>query len=475
MSSEQPTFTRVCPQCGRRVPRRLTECRCGFALEGSPDVEEPSPGVQAASGSSAVLKWGIAAAAIVAVAATAVALSRTRTPVNGAPAVRNGAPAASSGPAAPSLPAEQSVPTPPVAEWPKNVPYLSSPDPASGSPVVPQPVVANATLATGAEMSLERIAAAVLPAVVLIETPGGRGTGFFVSSDTALTNAHVVEGSAYVTLQFQSGERASGRVTSIAAEQDLAIIRLASPRANLQPLPLGTLREIRVGQEVLAVGSPLGLQNTVTRGIVSALRRGGGTTLVQTDAAINPGNSGGPLIDRAGRVIAITTMKMGDRAESLGFAVAIDHARALLETGSAAIASPPSSRVASMDVGSSAPDATESVRTQGLALFERVMMEAGRRADALDDYWDRFAKVCLREPLRTGGDRAWFAIWERGFPTDAVSPACVSDFQSFRDAADVLRMRLMQADEAARRAGVYPGSRRELRERYRLDWDGWDR
>jgi hypothetical protein len=278
-----------------------------------------------------------------------------------------------------------------------------------------------------------------------------------------------------VTLQFASGERTSGRVTSVASEQDLAVVRLASARPNMQPLPLGALRDVRVGQEVLAVGSPLGLQNTVTRGIVSALRRSDGVTLVQTDAAINPGNSGGPLIDRSGRVIGITTMKVGGKAESLAFAVVIDHARALLETGSAAVAAQPATRSAApIDVGPT-PDATENVRTQGLALFERVLMEAGRRADALDDYWDKFSKVCLTQPVRTSGDRSWFAIWERGFPTNAVAPACVGDFRSFQDAADTIRRRLTQADEAARQAGVYPGSRRELRERYRLDWDGWDR
>jgi hypothetical protein len=285
-----------------------------------------------------------------------------------------------------------------------------------------------------------------------------------------------VEGNAYVTLQFASGDRASARVAAVAAEQDVAILRLPSARPGLQPLPLGALADIRVGQEVLAVGSPLGLQNTVTRGIVSAVRRAGAVTLVQTDAAINPGNSGGPILDRRGRAIGIATMKVADRAESLGFAVVIDHARALLETGSGAVASAPSARPthAALELGPAQPDATEAVRSQGLAFFERVVTDAARRADSLDDYWERFSKVCLTRPVRTGGDRPWFAIWERGFPPDVVAPSCVNDFDSFRDHADAIRARLTQADETARRAGVYPGSRRDLRARYRLDWDGWD-
>ena len=416
------------------------------------------------------MKWGAAAAAISAIGATALVLSHSRT----APGPQRSARAVKSTPVSAD---RDAAPAPAVVEWPKNVAYLSKSDEATGSPATaPQPAVANTVPAAGGELSLERVAALALPSVVLIETSGGRGTGFFVSADTALTNAHVVEGSAYVTLQFPSGERTSARVTAMAPEQDLAVVRLASARQNVQPLALGALGDVRVGQEVLAVGSPLGLQNTVTRGIVSALRRAGNVTLVQTDAAINPGNSGGPLIDRAGRVIGITTMKIGDRAESLGFAVATDHARALLETGSAAVAGPPGPRSAlTVDAGPTTPDAAETARTQGLALFERIMMDAGRRADTLDEYWERFSKACLTQPVRTSGDRPWFAIWERGFPANAVAPGCASDFSSFRDAANRIRERLTEADEAARQAGVYPGSRRELRGRYRLDWNGWER
>ena len=464
MSAEQPTFTRICPQCGRRVPRRLEECRCGQALDPLADV--PSLTRTRAT----LVKWAVAAGGIAAVAAAAALILWHTRPSAAEPIVPGVTSTA-------ATVVEASAQAPPMEmEWPKNVPYISSAEPEAMPAISPQPSTPALSGAV-AEHSLERIVASVLPAVVLIETPGGRGTGFFVSADTAFTNAHVVEGNAYVTLQFPTGERASARVSASAAEQDVAVLRLSSPRPGMQPLPLGTLRDIRVGQEVLAVGSPLGLQNTVTRGIVSAVRRAGAVTLVQTDAAINPGNSGGPIVDGAGRVIAIATMKVADRAESLGFAVAIDHARALLDTGSAVVASVPSQRAgaATLDLGPSQPDATDNARTQGLALYERVMSEAARRADSLDDYWDRFSKVCLKTPVRTGGDRPWFAIWERAFPTDAVGPACVNDFEAFRDAADVIRVRVTQADEAARRAGVYPGSRRDLRERYRLDWEGWER
>ena len=473
MSIEQPTFTRPCPACGRRVPRRLEECRCGRALEALGDPQSPGPdGVS--------LRWVIAAVGIAAVAGAAALIVWYTRPDPTPPIVKAMAQQAQgTKPEGEGAPEAEAVvdrqPPSPSMEWPRNVPYLSvdTPEPVTMA-------VVEREGATGAgtedEQSLERIAAQALPAVVLIETPGGRGTGFFVSGDTVLTNAHVVEGNAYVTLQFAAGERASARVAAVAADQDVAVLRLSSSRPGMQPLPLGTLSDIRVGQEVLAVGSPLGLQNTVTRGIVSAVRRAGAVTLVQTDAAINPGNSGGPILDRRGRAIAIATMKVADRAESLGFGVAIDHARALLETGSGAVAAAPAHRPApaSLDLGPAQPDATEAVRAQGLALFERVVTDAARRADSLDEYWERFSKVCLTRPVRTGGDRPWFAIWERGFPPDVVTSSCVNDFGSFRDHADAIRARLTQADEVARRAGVYPGSRRDLRARYRLDWDGWD-
>ena len=216
--------------------------------------------------------------------------------------------------------------------WPTNVPYVSrTPAPATPAPPLPAAVPASNTVHTA-----EEVVAMALPAVVLVETPGGKGTGFFVSSDTALTNAHVVEGAAYVTLVSAGGERTSARVATYAPIRIWQSCGSAAAGPTHRPLTLGTLADVRVGEEVLAIGAPLGLQNTVTRGIVSAVRRSGSMTLIQTDAAINPGNSGGPLIDQSGRVVAINTMKVSGAAESLGFAIAADHARALIDGGSGA-------------------------------------------------------------------------------------------------------------------------------------------
>ena len=171
----------------------------------------------------------------------------------------------------------------------------------------------------------------VMPAVVLIETTGGRGSGFYVRHDTLITNVHVVENDSYVTLRRNDGTTVNARVESKAPAFDIAILKVATPSASQVVIPMGSAHSLKPGQEIIVIGSALGtLQNSVSRGIVSGLRTSGGATLVQTDAATNPGNSGGPMLDRNGAVIGITTMGYRN-SEGLNFGVAIDHARDLLE------------------------------------------------------------------------------------------------------------------------------------------------
>ena len=133
-----------------------------------------------------------------------------------------------------------------------------------------------------------------------------------------------------VRVRRASGDTTTARVETVARDLDLAVLRLSSPPADQPLASLGTSSSVRSGQEVVAIGSALGvLQNTVTRGIVSGVRQAGSVTLIQTDAAINPGNSGGPLVDREGNVIGINTMGVAS-AQGISFAVAVDHVRELL-------------------------------------------------------------------------------------------------------------------------------------------------
>lgn len=167
----------------------------------------------------------------------------------------------------------------------------------------------------------------VLAAVVTVKAGGNAGSGFFVGNDgLVLTNAHVVEGAARLSVHTSVGDSFLATPVKISNAHDLALLKVsAKPSTSLL---LGNSGDVSVGTDIVAIGSPLGLSGTVTKGIVSAIRNVDGITLLQIDAAINPGNSGGPLLTEAGEVIGINTMKLkGEGAELLGFAIAIDEAK----------------------------------------------------------------------------------------------------------------------------------------------------
>jgi putative serine protease PepD len=196
---------------------------------------------------------------------------------------------------------------------------------------------------------LAQVAAAVQPSVVSVKvtTPqgGAEGSGVILDSNgTIVTNNHVVASATDVTVSFADGSTASATVVGTDPANDLAVIK-AENVSGLTPVTLGTTESVHVGDSVLAIGSPLGLEGSVTSGIVSALHRTvdlsgneGSTALVgdaiQTDAAINPGNSGGALVDSQGRLIGINTAIAGLGATSgqsgnigVGFAIPVDEVR----------------------------------------------------------------------------------------------------------------------------------------------------
>jgi S1-C subfamily serine protease len=166
------------------------------------------------------------------------------------------------------------------------------------------------------------------------------GSGVLIERDgQVLTNAHVVDGAASLSVTLDSGARTPARVLGMDTVTDLALLRIETP----SPLPvarLGDSAALRVGDEVVAIGNPLGLEQTMTRGIVSGLNRIlpglAEQPMIQTDAPINPGNSGGPLVDRCGAVVGINTF-ISEEANSIGFALPINAGKAILrdlrETG----------------------------------------------------------------------------------------------------------------------------------------------
>jgi S1-C subfamily serine protease len=163
------------------------------------------------------------------------------------------------------------------------------------------------------------------------QVPRGSGTGFvWDTSGHIVTNYHVIQGAngARVTLADQT--TADAMLVGSFPDRDLAVLRIDVPREKLPPIPLGSSRDLQVGQRVYAIGNPFGLDQTLTVGVISALGREiesfNNRTIrgvIQTDAAINPGNSGGPLLDSAGRLIGVNTQIASTSGSSAGIGFAI--------------------------------------------------------------------------------------------------------------------------------------------------------
>lgn len=166
------------------------------------------------------------------------------------------------------------------------------------------------------------------------QVPRGTGTGFIWDEQGhVVTNFHVIQGgdAARVTLSDQSSYNA--KLVGAFPDRDIAVLRIDAPREKLLPIAIGSSRDLQVGQGVYAIGNPFGLDQTLTRGIVSALNREIESVnrrsirgVIQTDAAINPGNSGGPLLDSAGRLIGVNTQIYSPSGASagIGFAIPVD-------------------------------------------------------------------------------------------------------------------------------------------------------
>jgi 2-alkenal reductase len=160
------------------------------------------------------------------------------------------------------------------------------------------------------------------------------GTGFvWDQAGHVVTNDHVVEGAASLAVRLASGEAVKGDIVGVAPNYDLAVIRLNGVRQMPPPIAVGSSADLKVGQSAFAIGNPFGLDQSLTTGIISALKRrlptSGGreiSNVIQTDAAINPGNSGGPLLDSAGRLIGVNTAIYSPSGSNagIGFAIPVD-------------------------------------------------------------------------------------------------------------------------------------------------------
>lgn len=213
----------------------------------------------------------------------------------------------------------------------------------------PRPVTPRGEM-MGLEQTVTQVFAQNAPSVAHITTeklartwlgqiaryPEGTGTGFLWDENgTVVTNYHVVQTVVEARSQLKvalGDELYDGTVLGTSPQHDIAVVRMVGAPRGLRPIPIGTSADLKVGQFVLAIGNPFGLDQTLTTGVISALNRTIRTSnsplsgLIQIDAAINPGNSGGPLLDSAGRLIGMNTAIYSPSGASagIGFAVPVD-------------------------------------------------------------------------------------------------------------------------------------------------------
>jgi putative serine protease PepD len=213
--------------------------------------------------------------------------------------------------------------------------------PASSTPT---PTASSGTSATTNPSTVGQIYDRVSPGVVEITvssqgsfsfggqpTQQAQGSGFvYDEQGDIVTDEHVVDGADSITVRFPNGQTYKARLVGSDASTDLAVIKVSAPASLLHPIPLGDSSAVRVGDQVVAIGSPFGLENTVTSGIVSALHRQITapndytiTDSIQTDAAINHGNSGGVLLNTSGQVIGVTAQINSESGgnDGVGFAI----------------------------------------------------------------------------------------------------------------------------------------------------------
>jgi len=232
-----------------------------------------------------------------------------------------------------------------VLQIPRNAVTGVTKSSAAAVSAAPAPAAAGqfyaATTKTSAARDVSSLVKQIGEAVVQVKTAGGLGSGFFLNEDGYLiTNFHVIEGETEISIEVyhqkngQLSRETYKQVKIIAINKfhDLALLHIEDKNApKFMPITLGSADALNVGEGVFAIGSPLGLERTVTQGIVSTKNRQmEGNLFLQTSTQINPGNSGGPLFNLAGEVVGVTNMKI-TFGEGLGFAIPVELVKSFLD------------------------------------------------------------------------------------------------------------------------------------------------
>lgn len=230
-----------------------------------------------------------------------------------------------------------------VASYPARLSHVNQDPPAIqlASPVAASPAVQSAAPVVSSADRVVNVAEEARRAVVTVLTDEGQGSGFVIHPDGyVVTNHHVVEEYKEVVVQIPNGELIPAKVIAADRFADIAVVKMENPFPYV--LNWGDSDKLKLGQTVMAIGSPEGYRNTVTVGVVSGIGRDevdeiddflyNMENLVQTDAAINSGNSGGPLVDLNGQVIGVNVMKIvGEGVEAFGFAVPANIAKIIVD------------------------------------------------------------------------------------------------------------------------------------------------
>jgi len=201
---------------------------------------------------------------------------------------------------------------------------------AKGISVTASPAIAAGSL-------VQPVIKRAIPGVAQIETPTSKGTGFVIDkTGLMLTNRHVVGRFSEVSVKFNDGRERKAKVVGRTADLDVALLQLegVGSLAKEPALPICVRKPAAVGEDIVVIGNPLGLQATTTRGIISGVRNENGTSMLQIDAPVNPGNSGGPVVNYNGEVLGIVTSKrVAVGIEGIGFAIGIGSALESLGVG----------------------------------------------------------------------------------------------------------------------------------------------
>ena len=289
--------------------------------------------------------------------------------------------------------------------------------------------------------------------VVFVEArgqgPGGSsGSGFLVDDQGSIvTNQHVVDNAEEVDVRFgEDGDPVNAKVTGADASTDLALLKIDPSDVDGEPLRLGSSDQVRVGEPVIAIGSPFGLRGTVTAGIVSGLGREiqspNGFTIddvVQTDAAINPGNSGGPLIDERGRVIGVNAqIASNSRSNSgVGFAIPIDTAKEVIPE----LRRSGEVKRAYLGVSTAEVD-SEIARELDLPTDRGALVQAVVRGGPADDAGLRGGNRQTQQGLATGGDLI-VKVGDR----DISDPGALADTIARLKPGEEVRIEYFRGDE----------------------------